>query len=62
MFVASVVGGMLGLLDAGVSFGLIVGVGFNVLFWCWIALGAWRRTVWSSGEPRPDRRTGPAGR
>lgn len=33
MFVASVIGGTLALLSGGVSFGLIVGVGFNVLFW-----------------------------
>jgi hypothetical protein len=52
MFVASVIGGMLALLGAGVSFGLIVGVGFNVLFWFWIALGAWRRTMWSSTHTR----------
>lgn len=48
MFVASVLGGTLALLDRGVSFGLIVGLGFQVLFWFWIALGAWRRTAWSS--------------
>jgi hypothetical protein len=48
MFVASVIGGMLSLLNVSASFGLIVGVGFNVLFWFWIAIGAWRRTTWSS--------------
>jgi hypothetical protein len=50
MFVASVLGGTLALLDRGVSFGLIVGLGFQVLFWFWIALGAWRRTAWSSTD------------
>ena len=48
MFVTSVIGGMLSLLNVGVWFGLLVGVGFNVLFWFWIAMGAWRRTTWSS--------------
>ncbi|HSJ70934.1 MAG TPA: hypothetical protein VLA29_04715 [Acidimicrobiia bacterium] len=32
MLVASVIGGMLSLLNVGASFGLIVGVGFNVRF------------------------------
>ena len=57
MFVASVLGGTLALLGGGLSFGLIVGVGFNVLFWFWIAVGAWRRTTWSSpptGAARAD--------
>ena len=48
MFVAAVLGGTLALVASGPSFGLIVGVGFQVLFWFWIALGAWRRTTWSS--------------
>ena len=48
VLVASVLGGTLALFSGGVSFGLIVGVGFNVLFWYWITLGAWRRTTWSS--------------
>ncbi|HEX6238270.1 MAG TPA: hypothetical protein VFZ68_13815 [Acidimicrobiales bacterium] len=50
MFVASVLGGMLALPSGGVSFELVVGVGFNVLFWFWIALGAWRRTTRSSSN------------
>jgi hypothetical protein len=50
MFVASVLGGALALLSDGVSFGLIVGVGFPLLFWFWIAVGAWRRTTWSSAH------------
>jgi hypothetical protein len=48
IFVASVIGGMFALLGAGVSFELIVGVCFNVLFWFWIAVGASRRTIWST--------------
>lgn len=56
MFVASVLGGTFSLVEVGVSFELIVGVGFNVLFWYWIAMGAWRRTSWSSTG---DRASGP---
>lgn len=40
MVVASVVGGTFSLVNVGISFGLIVGIGFNVLFWYWIAMGA----------------------
>jgi hypothetical protein len=47
--VACVVGGTLALTD-GMSFGLVVGVGFNLLFWFWITAGAWRHTVWSSSD------------
>jgi hypothetical protein len=48
MLLGCLVGGTVALLTDGVSAGSIVGVGFSVLFWFWIAMGAWRRTVWSS--------------
>lgn len=57
MFVSSVIGGTFALVGSGLSVGLIVGVGFAALFWFWIAVGAWRRTVWSSpptGAAGPD--------
>jgi len=50
ILVACVVGGTLALLTDGMSFGLVVGVGFTLLFWFWIAAGAWRHTVWSSPD------------
>ena len=48
MFLACGIGGALALVTGRFSVGVIVGVAFNVLFWYWIALGAWRRTTWSS--------------
>lgn len=50
MLATCLIGGTLALLTDGLSFGLVVGVGFNLLFWYWIAAGAWRRTVWSSAD------------
>lgn len=48
LFAACGIGGTLALAAGRFSFGVIVGVVFNVVFWYWIALGAWRRTTWSS--------------
>lgn len=50
MFVASVIAGTLSPISVGASFGLIVGMGFNLLFWFSIAMGAWRRTSRSSTD------------
>jgi hypothetical protein len=60
LFLSSVLGGMIALVTHGVSFGLVVSVGFNLLFWYWIATGAWRRTTWSTQLPgRPATTTNP---
>jgi hypothetical protein len=48
MLAASVMGAVVALYTHGLTFSLIVGAGFSLLFWYWIALGAWRRTTWSS--------------
>jgi hypothetical protein len=37
----------------GVSIGLLFSVATSLLFWFWVGLGAWRRTVWGH-RPRPD--------
>jgi Na+/proline symporter len=48
MLTGSVVGVVAALYTHGLSFSLIVGATFGLLFWYWIAMGAWRRTTWSS--------------
>jgi hypothetical protein len=47
MLLAGVVGGIAALFAEGVSAEWVVGV-LWLLFWFWIAVGAWRRTIWSS--------------
>jgi hypothetical protein len=48
LLVGSVVGAIVELLTDGLSFTLAITVTFNLLFCYWIAMGAWRRTTWSS--------------
>jgi hypothetical protein len=48
----------------GVSIGVLLGVGVNLVFWYWVGVGAWRRTIWSRqhpSSPSPDRRPRPDG-
>ncbi len=48
MLAGSVVGAIVALYTDGMSFSLVFGAIFSLLFWYWIAMGAWRRTSWSS--------------
>jgi len=48
MLTGSAVGTIVALYSDGLSFSLIFGATFSLLFWYWIAMGAWRRTSWSS--------------
>lgn len=48
MLTGSALGAIAALYTNGLSFSLIFGATFSLLFWYWIAMGAWRRTTWSS--------------
>jgi hypothetical protein len=48
LFVGSVVGAIIQLYADGLSFSLVFGLVVSLLFWYWIAMGAWRRTTCSS--------------
>jgi ABC-type transport system involved in Fe-S cluster assembly fused permease/ATPase subunit len=60
MLAGSLVGAIIALSTHGPSFSLIVSATLSLLFWCWIAMGAWRRTTWSALEDH-RRRTGDRG-
>ncbi len=52
---AASIGAIVGLVAWGPWSGLVVGLLANVVFWYWVSVGAWRRTIWCpplSTEPR----------
>jgi uncharacterized membrane protein len=48
LLVGSVVGAIVELYADGLSLSLVFGLVVSLLFWYWIAMGAWRQTSWSS--------------
>jgi hypothetical protein len=48
MIAGPVVGAIAVLFTDGPSISLALRLGLIALFWYWIAMGAWRRTIWSS--------------
>jgi hypothetical protein len=40
----------------GVSVGLLFSVGVSLLFWYWVGMGAWRRTIWGRRQQPPRSR------
>jgi hypothetical protein len=36
----------------GVSIGLLLSMAVSLLFWYWVGVGAWRRTIWSRCRPK----------
>ncbi len=42
----------------GVSIGLLFSLATSLLFWSWVGVGAWRRTIWGHrpGPGRPSAR------
>jgi hypothetical protein len=48
LLVGSVVGAIVRLYADGLSFSLVFSLVVSLLFWYWVAMGAWRRTTWSS--------------
>jgi hypothetical protein len=47
LLVGSVIGAIVQLYADGLSFSFAFGL-VSLLFWYWVAIGAWRRTTWSS--------------
>jgi hypothetical protein len=50
LLVGSVVGAIVRLYADGLSLSLVFSLVVSLLFWYWIAMGAWRRTTWSSRQ------------
>jgi hypothetical protein len=47
LLVGSVIGAIVELYADGLSFSFVLGL-VSLVLWSWIAIGAWRRTTWSS--------------